>query len=122
MSDNLNETLINWRLIMTDQIENGNKAIGVVDYSKHTSHKKKATPFTYNYATIDGVVAEVYINESARTIANTLNEYLPRVKYRIAFLQKNHPSIAVYKRGATVNKGTHKATKSDVGQKRKVNG
>jgi len=107
---------------MTDtKIDNGNRAIGIVDYSKHTSHKKKATPFTYNYATIDGVVAEVYAEETAKTIASTLNEYLPRVKYRIAFLQKNHPSIAVYKRGVTVDKGTHSAIKSDVGQKRKVN-
>ena len=41
-------------------VKNENPAMNVVDYSTHTQHFKKAMPYTYNYAFIDGVLMEMY--------------------------------------------------------------
>lgn len=107
----------------TNTTNNENPAINVVDYSTHTKHFKKAMPFTYNYAIIDGILMEMYDEYTIKQTASVLNEPFNRIAYRIAFLQKNHGKHIVrkYGRGATVDKGTHKV--SDIGQaKRKVNG
>ena len=104
---------------MTDRIknegnENHNQAIGVVDYSKHTKHMKKAQAFTYNYATIDGVIVECYETTTAKLISEIMNEYPSRIRYRVAFLQRNHPDIAVWKNTKAINKGTYNV--SNVGK------
>jgi hypothetical protein len=105
----------------TNTIKNENPAINVVDYSTHTKHFKKAMPFTYNYAIIDGILMEMYDEYTIKQTASILNESKNRIAYRVAFLQKNHPDTIVFKRGVTIDKGTHKV--SNVGQsKRKVNG
>ena len=107
----------------TNTTNNENPAINVVDYSTHTKHFKKAMPFTYNYAIIDGILMEMYDEYTIKKTASILNEPFNRIAYRIAFLQKNQGKHIVrkYGRGATVDKGTHKV--SDIGQaKRKVNG
>ena len=100
-------------------VKNENPAMNVVDYSTHTQHFKKAMPYTYNYAFIDGVLMEMYKEYTIRQTASILNEPFNRVLYRVQFLQKNHSKHIVrkYGKGATVNKGTHKV--SDVGQSKK---
>ena len=104
---------------LNDTGKNANPAMNVGDYSTHTQHFKKATPYTYNYAFIDGVLMEMYDQYTIRQTASILNESYNRVKYRIQFLQKNHSKHIVrkYGKGATVNKGTHKV--SNVGQSKK---
>ena len=111
---------------MTQQINTAqNIALEIVDYSNHTFHMKRARNYSYNYATIDGILMEVYHDHTIKEIASTLNEPFNRVVYRVQFIQKNHPAHIVrkYGKGATVNKGTYNVTKSNVGQsKRKANG
>ena len=110
----------------TNTYKENNKALGLIDYGTHTYHKAKAKLYTYNYAVIDGILMEIYGDHTIKEIAETLNEYEPRIRYRIEFLQKKFPSSIVKKnsyttRGAVVNKGTHKGKLSDVRQSKKVN-
>jgi len=99
--------------------ENHNPALGVVNYANHTFHMNRARNYTYNYSFIDGVLMEAYKDHTIKQISEILNESFQRIKYRIRFLQTNHPKTIVFKRGVTVDKGTHKV--SDVRQsKRKV--
>ena len=75
---------------LNNTVKNENPAMNVVDYSTHTQHFKKATPYTYNYAFIDGVLMEMYDQYTIRQTASILNEPFNRVVYRVQFLQKNH--------------------------------
>ena len=103
----------------TNTPNNDNPAMDIVDYSNHTFHMKKAKSYTYNYSVIDGMLIEAYKDYTIEKMASIIREPRNRIAYRIAFLQKNHPESIVFKRGVTVDKGTHKV--SDVGQsKRKV--
>ena len=105
---------------------NTHPALNLVDYSTHTFHKKKAIAYTLNYAIIDGIIMEIYSDHTIKEIATILNEYEPRIRYRIGFLQKYHPETVVKKnsyapRGSVVNKGTHRVQLSNVGLSKKVN-
>ena len=103
-----------------DTIKENNPALAIVDYSNHTAHLKKAQPFTCNYAIIDAVVMESYVDHTIREIAIIMNESFWRVAYRVAFLQKNHKGSVIRKYGNIIDKGTYKV--SDIGQsKRKAN-
>jgi hypothetical protein len=56
-------------------------------YERHTFHMSKAAMYTYNYSSLDEYIIENYANMTIKTIANNLNEYLNRVKYRVEKLQ-----------------------------------
>lgn len=77
-------------------------------YERHTFHMKRAEMYTYNYSSLDEYIIENYANMTIKTIANNLNEYLNRVKYRIEKLQDIGilPVKYAYNTKNTVSKNT----------------
>ena len=71
---------------LNNTVNNENPAMNVVDYSTHTQHFKKAMPYTYNYAFIDGVLMEMYKEYTIKQTASILNEPFNRVVYRVCLL------------------------------------
>jgi len=62
------------------------KAIKPELYVKHTFHMKKAEMLTYNYATLDDYIVENYDTKGIKQIADDMNEYVERVKYRVQMM------------------------------------
>ena len=56
-------------------------------YVNHTYHMKKAIKYTYNYATVDDYVVENWSSNTMKAMANDLNEYFSRIKYRVKVLK-----------------------------------
>ena len=56
-------------------------------YVNHTYHLDRADMYTYNYAVMDDYIAANWKTMTQKQIAKDLNEYLPRVQYRIQVLK-----------------------------------
>ena len=56
-------------------------------YARHVKHFTKAKAFTYNYYPQDEVILENYSTMTKKEIAHMLNEYTPRIQYRVNVLQ-----------------------------------
>ena len=57
-------------------------------YAEHTYHMKKAVCYTYNYVVIDEVIRELWGEMTVAEIAEALNEYPNRIKYRVRILKE----------------------------------
>ena len=56
-------------------------------YENHTYHMSRATPFTYNYASLDDYILANWKTTTQAQIAKDTNELITRVQYRIQVLK-----------------------------------
>jgi DNA repair ATPase RecN len=57
-------------------------------YAEHTFHMSKARKYTYNYVVIDEVIRELWGEMTMEEMAEALNEYPNRIKYRVQVLKE----------------------------------
>ena len=57
-------------------------------YAEHTFHMSKARKYTYNYVVIDEVIRELWGEMTMEEMAEALNEYPNRIKYRVRVLKE----------------------------------